>query len=522
MKRKRKAPNAKRNLWPFTKKTPKKSSKREVHQWPKDAAKVAESRSASKYRGVAIRGTGDGFTVGRDRDSLFDTLSDAKKFVDSAQKSGMRINAALAKARAWRKKNPKSKTISAEDILVFIPGASVAQHMAKKAFGGKAKKAAKKKQNTGGSRRKAKKEYKKAMRAKHPDWDKWDKEETRLIKTGRIERASGRRYGRKTGKPRSMTNPPFPKGTYTARETADLWIGMIREDSRSTPKQKWALIDKVRAAVPKVTISGRHSFADMHNYIVRAMKANPALKTIRLNLAKPNARAHAAKTPKSIVKFGKRNPIEAATQTYEEFHGISPKGVVEITEREHRHSVTSGVGKLLAWVILDIDGKRQRLLLAPGYRYTGPDAELFPDFRGRESGEWEHVAAQHKDSVLVSQAEQTERGKKYGQLFLKGGDQSVNTAALGLTARDQHEDMLLGTILRIWYRTAKSFEDEGKVKQNFFHDFGKQGSAGVCPLLTYQPLNPSMRVVGGRYYVSPPDTRLKGVSAAGVSPGIVG
>jgi len=46
---------------------------------------------------------------------------------------------------------------------------------------------------------------------------------------------------------------------------------------------------------------------------------------------------------------------------------------------------------------------------------------------------------------------------------------------------------------------------------------GKEGSKGVLPFLTYQPLNPSMGVYGGRYKIAPPAGFLNNVS-----PGLVG
>ena len=106
-------------------------------------------------------------------------------------------------------------------------------------------------------------------------------------------------------------------------------------------------------------------------------------------------------------------------------------------------------------------------------------------------------------------------------MYLVGGDQSIPLDILrdkfGLDSNDVRERMLLGTITKITYRTRKSFEDDGKTEIDFYHLHGEEHAKGIMPVLVYKPRDPSLEIVGGRYFIAPPDPKL-----GGVSPGIVG
>ena len=78
------------------------------------------------------------------------------------------------------------------------------------------------------------------------------------------------------------------------------------------------------------------------------------------------------------------------------------------------------------------------------------------------------------------------------------------------------DNVLIGTIMEITYRTRKAFEQEGRVEIDFFHVLGKEGSRGVYPVLIYHPRNPTLEIAGGRYYIGPVEKTL------GASPGIIG
>lgn len=203
-------------------------------------------------------------------------------------------------------------------------------------------------------------------------------------------------------------------------------------------------------------------------------------------VASPNPKARAYPRGKA-----KRNPIDIAEKQFEYFHGAPSKEVLEFQEQEHRHSVLWAIGPLIGIVIRNTQGTKDIEILAP-------DPET----------------ASLTDIVMLCCSED---GR---QLFTVGGNQLLKLkemGSFGITPEDVRDHMLIGTIIQITYRTKKSFEKHGKEEVDFFHDLGKEGSRGVCPVLEYKPRNPSMEIVGGRYEIAKPEAAL-----GGVSPGIVG
>ena len=198
---------------------------------------------------------------------------------------------------------------------------------------------------------------------------------------------------------------------------------------------------------------------------------------------------------KSVKKLLKRNPVDQAVVAYEQFHGLPVNEVIEVQAKEHRHSVTWGVGRLICIELIGVDGKPIRII-APGFTYK----KTYWDF---------------DESTPPAKVVYLTCGEDNKQLLLDGGDQSLDLKALGFEARDYHDSMFIGTIDRIWYRTIKSFEGDEEV--DFHHKFGSEGSRGVLPVLNYKPKNPSLEIVGGRYEIALPDKSL-----GNVSPGIVG
>jgi hypothetical protein len=186
-----------------------------------------------------------------------------------------------------------------------------------------------------------------------------------------------------------------------------------------------------------------------------------------------------------------RNPISAAEKMYEEFHGTPSTEVIEYITQEHRHSVTAALGKLVSMKIIGVTGKQFQV----------------------GSAEW-------LDGLKPAEIVQVATSEDGRQLFLKGGDQELKDGALkafGFTDADKHDNMLIGTIKELTYRTKKTFERKGQEFIDFFHTFGKEGSKGVMPVLLYHPRNKNMTISGGRYRIAPAAREL-----GGVSPGVVG
>jgi len=82
------------------------------------------------------------------------------------------------------------------------------------------------------------------------------------------------------------------------------------------------------------------------------------------------------------------------------------------------------------------------------------------------------------------------------QLYLVGGDQSVDLSDLGLDARDH---VVLGEAERIVYRTSKAYHNFQPT--DYVHRFAEDG--GERPILAYDTLNERLYFVGGSYQVKP-------------------
>ena len=200
----------------------------------------------------------------------------------------------------------------------------------------------------------------------------------------------------------------------------------------------------------------------------------------------------------------RRNPEDSAAALFEEFHGYPSEETLEVIRREHYHEFLSGIGPLIELVIENEQGTKQLVLKSPDPQEAPIEEVIVLAFNERRRDGHGPAAIKGGD-----------------QAFFVGGDQSIDLDDLieqkFITEADIKEHMVIGKIRQVTYRTRKTFEQDGKVKIDFFHEHGKEGARGVLPMLVYKPLNPSMEVFGGRYSISPGSPALDGVS-----PGIVG
>lgn len=215
----------------------------------------------------------------------------------------------------------------------------------------------------------------------------------------------------------------------------------------------------------------------------------------------------------ALVK-GRKNPLAQAEKVYEEFHGMPSTEVIEYRETEHYHSVVVGTGKLICLDVLTVDGK-EIPLIAPGYRFE-PARFLRRDLRHSEEARRADATWIFDSTTPISSVIQVTFSEDRKQMLFTGGDQSLPLETLGLTDRDQRDNMFIGSIVEITYRTRKKFEQGGKEEVDFHHEYGKQGSRGVLPLLGYFLRTKRMFTLGGRYEIAPVRSDI------GASPGIVG
>jgi hypothetical protein len=184
---------------------------------------------------------------------------------------------------------------------------------------------------------------------------------------------------------------------------------------------------------------------------------------------------HQARTKVQAFRLNlgtRKNPDEAAAERYEYFHGRPPQKDFTFKTTIHRHGVLSGIGDLKELLILAITGDRKVKL---------------EGFKG----------------AILSE---TEKGT---QLYIKGGDQSVNLKDFGIT--NAHELEILGALLNVVYFTTKTHlrpEDGGTA--NYDHKFGGEGrtkkyvfgkKGARLPMVGYDVRNKLLSIQGGTYRI---------------------
>jgi hypothetical protein len=169
--------------------------------------------------------------------------------------------------------------------------------------------------------------------------------------------------------------------------------------------------------------------------------------------------------------FGRkrRNPAAASVEAFKEFHGFEPSEVVTVSKKVHHHAHLAALGTLVQLDVWGVDGR--------GHKITG--------FKG---------------ALLAT----NETGD---QLFVEGGDQSVNLADFGI--RTPHETETLGRVTNIGYHTKKThLGDEGgeAVYVHRFRATNRNGKHVVVkmtrePDLIYDVRNEQLLFSGGSYEI---------------------
>lgn len=170
-----------------------------------------------------------------------------------------------------------------------------------------------------------------------------------------------------------------------------------------------------------------------------------------------------AQTPKKSTKKRRRNPGEenAAARLYQDFHQKPADSVTTFVEEEYHRSDLAELGDLVSLVVETLSGYRATVLFD-----TDPPK-------------------------LASSADR-------GQLYIKGGDQALDLGALHMSGPEWlRDDMVIGVIKKITYRTEKGF-DEFRLT-DYYHHLGEE--TGVQPFLRYDTLNRRLHVSGGQYRV---------------------
>lgn len=163
------------------------------------------------------------------------------------------------------------------------------------------------------------------------------------------------------------------------------------------------------------------------------------------------------------------NPAAAADAVYEEFHGRPPDETVTIRKERHHHTHLASAGDLKKLVVLGVDEKV-------------------------------HTITGFKGAILAF-------NESKNQLFVEGGDQSVNLEDYGI--RNPHEIETLGQVKDIAYFTTKDhLGDEGGTA-TYVHKFrttnenGKHVTVRITryPDLIYRVRDEQLEFSGGSYLI---------------------
>jgi hypothetical protein len=86
------------------------------------------------------------------------------------------------------------------------------------------------------------------------------------------------------------------------------------------------------------------------------------------------------------------------------------------------------------------------------------------------------------------------------QLYIVGGDQSLDLDAMGFPPEQQQKDkVFIGSAQQVTYRTRKHFDEFAEI--DYVHDFGEDG--GQLPAVVYDRLNLTIELAGGDYEIKP-------------------
>lgn len=166
---------------------------------------------------------------------------------------------------------------------------------------------------------------------------------------------------------------------------------------------------------------------------------------------------------------GRKNPAGAAAEGFEDFHGYAPTQSVKVTRRVHFHKFLSGAGELVSLVVLGVDNATHTI----------------KDFGG---------------ALLAF-------NEKRNQLFIEGGDQSLNLDNFGIT--EPHELETIGKVKKIGYETVKTHLGADGGHAVFVHTFRTTNENGRhvtvtinrYPDLIYRVLEQQFEFSGGSYTI---------------------
>ena len=170
-------------------------------------------------------------------------------------------------------------------------------------------------------------------------------------------------------------------------------------------------------------------------------------------------------------KAARGNPAEQSAEVFEDFHGFKPSEVVTVTKQVHHHEHLASLGRLVLLEVWGVDGQ--------GHKISGFGKALLCCNEDRN------------------------------QLFIEGGDQSIDLGDYGITARKGHELETLGQVTNIGYQTNKTHLGSEGGQAVYVHRFRSTNEDGKHvvvkmtrePDLIYDVRNEQLLFSGGSYEI---------------------
>lgn len=183
-------------------------------------------------------------------------------------------------------------------------------------------------------------------------------------------------------------------------------------------------------------------------------------------------RARSNSTAVSVPPRKRRNPAEASERAFESFQGRGSTETLTVSRKVHHHKHLAAAGQLRQLVVETPDGHSKVTI-----RFN-------------------------KGTVLAFNEEAN-------QLFIEGGDQSVNLRNFGI--KDPHETETLGQVIEIDYFTTKDHlgaEGGPAIYRHKFRTTNQDGKhvtlrTARCPDLIYRVRDQQMEFSGGSYKILP-------------------
>ena len=175
------------------------------------------------------------------------------------------------------------------------------------------------------------------------------------------------------------------------------------------------------------------------------------------------------------AKSGKRNPIDAAADLAEAWHGRPAETLTDYVEKIHFHGVLMDAGRLVEIKV--------------------------------------YVTPRHTVGIEFDEATRLASNEAGEQLYVVGGDQSLTLSDFGITGHAAKKDLVVvGTVYSVTYFTAKMhLGKQDKIPGAYEHIFKEHDQEE--PQLLYDTMNQHVGFAGGEYHI---DIDIDGKYSAGI------